>query len=65
VEWRSLTVSLLDIVSEKVQDKLNKKLKLVQVLEAGTWKLGRIIAAKKRPSSKGPPIVVISDGTVF
>ena len=31
----------------------------------GTWKLGREVAAKLRPHTKGPPIEVISDGTVF
>jgi len=38
---------------------------LPKVLEAGTWKLGREIAAELRPDSKGPPINIISDGTVF
>jgi hypothetical protein len=38
---------------------------LPRVLEAGTWALGRIMAAKLRPETKGPPIEIISDGTVF
>jgi hypothetical protein len=31
----------------------------------GTWKAGREIAAKLRPDTKGPPIEIISDGTLF
>ncbi|KAJ3114120.1 hypothetical protein HDU96_002541 [Phlyctochytrium bullatum] len=68
VEWRALTVALLDKVGEGVREKLKmtaKELPLVKVLEAGTWKLGREIAAKLRPETKGPPIDIISDGTVF
>lgn len=68
VEWRGLTVALLDIVAERIREKLglnSKELPLAKVLEAGTWKAGREIAAKLRPKTKGPPIQVISDGTVF
>ncbi|KAJ3195506.1 hypothetical protein HK101_011942 [Irineochytrium annulatum] len=68
VEWRGLTVALLDLVGKGVREKLGmteEELPLVKVLEAGTWKLGREIAAKKRPDTKGPPIEIISDGTVF
>ncbi|KAJ3104311.1 hypothetical protein HDU97_009387 [Phlyctochytrium planicorne] len=68
VEWRALTVGLLDKVGKSVREKLGmseEELPLVKVLEAGTWKLGREIAAKLRPSTKGPPIEIISDGTVF
>ncbi|ORY28400.1 DUF1688-domain-containing protein [Rhizoclosmatium globosum] len=59
VEWRGLTVALLDLVGERVQKALG------MILEAGTWKLGREVAAKLRPDTKGPPIEIISDGTVF
>jgi hypothetical protein len=68
VEWRALTVVLLDRTAEKIREKLGLKpeqLNLKQVLEAATWKGGRQIAAEKRPDTKGPPINVISDGTVF
>jgi hypothetical protein len=75
VEWRSLTVSLLDEIATMVRKKLNmtqQQLPLAKVLEAGkssltigSWKLGREIAAKLRPDTKSPPIQVISDGTVF
>ena len=68
VEWRALTVALLDKIGAGVREKLGMtidELPLVKVLEAGTWKAGREIAATKRPASKGPPIKIISDGTVF
>ncbi|KAJ1853989.1 hypothetical protein LPJ73_001216, partial [Coemansia sp. RSA 2703] len=45
---------------EKVPDML-----LARVLEGGTWKAGREIAAKLRPESKDPPINIVSDGTLF
>ncbi|KAI9352982.1 hypothetical protein DFJ73DRAFT_795502 [Zopfochytrium polystomum] len=68
VEWRALTVGLLDRVGALVRAKYGlteSELPLVKVLEAGTWKLGRELAAAKRPQTKGPPIEIISDGTVF
>ena len=68
VEWRALTVALLDRVAVAVREKLGlteAELPLIKVLEAGTWKAGREIAAVKRPGTKGPPIEIISDGTVF
>jgi len=42
-----------------------EQLTLAQVLESATWKGGREIAKEKRPESGGPPIEIISDGTVF
>ena len=42
-----------------------QQLTLAQMLEAGTWKGGREIAQVSRPITKGPPIGIISDGTVF
>ena len=79
VEWRALTVGLLDLVGQGVREALGmsrEALPLVKVLEAGmsffvkihllgTWKAGREMAAKLRPQTKGPPIEIISDGTVF
>ena len=41
------------------------ELPLVKVLEGGTWTAGRKIAREKRPETCGPPIVIVSDGTVF
>ncbi|SJX61787.1 uncharacterized protein SRS1_12771 [Sporisorium reilianum f. sp. reilianum] len=68
VEWRALTVVLLDRTAERIRGKLGvgeDVLNLKQVLEAATWKGGREIAREKRPHSGGPPINVLSDGTVF
>jgi hypothetical protein len=67
VEWRALTVMLLDRTADLVRRKLNlseQDFPLAKVLEAGTWKAGRRIAAQKRAGGI-PPIQVLSDGTVF
>ncbi len=67
VEWRALTVALLDRIAEQVRLHLGldrERLPLVKVLEAGTWFAGRTLAAARRPGG-GPPIQVESDGTVF
>jgi hypothetical protein len=61
VEWRALTVCLLDILHDKY---FKDALTLPQLLEAGTWKAGRMIARQKR-SSGAPPLAVQSDGTLF
>src|SRR5262245_27269601 len=67
VEWRALTVALLDRIANHVRAHLGldaTRLPLVKVLEAGTWFAGRVLAAERRPGG-GPPITVASDGTVF
>ncbi|MCW5738360.1 MAG: URC4/urg3 family protein [Enhydrobacter sp.] len=67
VEWRALTVALLDQIGAHVRLHLGMdatQLPLVKVLEAGTWFAGRVLAAERRPGG-GPPIAVESDGTVF
>jgi len=67
VEWRALTVALLDRIGEHVRRHLGMdatRLPLVKVLEGGTWFAGRMLAAERRPGG-GPPIAVKSDGTVF
>ena len=67
VEWRALTVALLDQIGAHVRIHLGidaTQLPLVKVLEAGTWFAGRVLAAERRPGG-GPPIAVESDGTVF
>ncbi|BEJ16131.1 hypothetical protein CspHIS471_0507360 [Cutaneotrichosporon sp. HIS471] len=68
VEWRAATVAALDKIHEGICAKLSvttQQLQLAQVLEASTWKGGREIAKAKRPATGGPPIEIISDGTVF
>ncbi|KJX93470.1 DUF1688-domain-containing protein [Zymoseptoria brevis] len=69
VEWRALTVGFLDELLAEVNLLLGltgeNKLSLAQMLEAGTWKGGREIAEVSRPNTKEPPIMILSDGTVF
>ena len=69
IEWRSITINLLDyllpIINEKMGIKGSKyELSLPQLIEAGSWKSGRLIASKLR-SNGGPPIELLGDGTVF
>ena len=67
VEWRALTVALLDKLADAIRRRLGmdqESLPLGKVLQGGTWAAGRIIAHKLR-SNGGPPIKVVSDGTVF
>ncbi|KAF1918877.1 hypothetical protein BDU57DRAFT_511644 [Ampelomyces quisqualis] len=69
VEWRAVTVGLLDDLLADVNNLLglsgSDKLNLAQMLEAGSWKGGREIAEVSRPNTKEPPIMILSDGTVF
>ncbi|KAG8529687.1 uncharacterized protein KY384_005168 [Bacidia gigantensis] len=69
VEWRAVTVGFLDDLLVEVNGILGlsgeRKLSLAQMLEAGSWKGGRELAEVSRPNTKEPPIMIISDGTVF
>jgi hypothetical protein len=65
VEWRALTLVLLDQIAAKIRQRLNQPdLPLAKILEGGTWAAGRQIAAAQRPGG-GPPLQIISDGTLF
>jgi hypothetical protein len=67
VEWRALTVILLDQIAATVREKLGmslEELPLVKILQGGTWTAGRKIAAQLR-SGGVPPMQIESDGTVF
>jgi len=67
VEWRGLTVALLDAIAPLVRERLNlsaEDFPLARVLEGGTWAAGRLLARERRADG-GPPIRVVSDGTVF
>ena len=67
VEWRALTVALLDEIAGLVREKLGmsaEQLPLARVLEGGTWAAGRRIAAQNRGDGS-PPLDIVSDGTVF
>ena len=69
VEWRALTVSLMDRIAARLRETKGglsqHELPLAKILEGGTWSAGRRQAAEKRPETRDPPIVTISDGTVF
>jgi len=68
IEWRAMTVIELDRIADQIRAKLKltqEQLTLAQVLESATWKGGREIAKERRPESGGPPIEIVSDGTVF
>jgi hypothetical protein len=70
VEWRGVTIGLLDRLCAELNKTLKKdlagnELTLAQMLEAGSWKGGREIAEINRPNTKEPPILIDSDGTVF
>jgi hypothetical protein len=67
IEWRALTVALLDVVAELVRNQLGlsaAELPLARVLQGGTWSAGRAIASELREGG-GPPLKIVSDGTVF
>lgn len=57
-----------DRTADAIRSKLGltvDQLSLAQVLESATWKGGREIAKEKRPATGGPPIDLVSDGTIF
>lgn len=64
VEWRALTVALLDELLPLVRRELEAELTLAALLEGGSWAAGRELAQTLRADG-GPPIRVRSDGTVF
>ena len=67
VEWRGLTVALLDRLRPRVAEKLGlaeSGFTIGQLLEGGTWWAGRRIAEELREDGS-PPIRTASDGTVF
>jgi hypothetical protein len=66
VEWRALTVALLDELAPLVRARLGldeQRMPLACVLEGGTWAAGRTLAGRLRGGL--PPLTVTSDGTVF
>jgi hypothetical protein len=67
VAWRSMTVALLDRIAPLVRAELGvtaDQMPLASVLEGGTWAAGRRVAATRREGG-GPPLTILSDGTVF
>ena len=66
VEWRALTVALLDELAPLVRSQLDRsaeQMPLACVLEGGTWAAGRALALRLRGGA--PPLNIESDGTVF
>ncbi|MFN7122377.1 MAG: URC4/urg3 family protein [Hydrogenophaga sp.] len=66
VEWRALTVALLDEIAPLVRAALGlsaAQMPLACVLEGGTWAAGRLLALRLRGGL--PPLNIASDGTVF
>jgi hypothetical protein len=66
VEWRALTVALLDELAPLVRQHLTlsaEQMPLACVLEGGTWAAGRVLAQRLRGGL--PPLRIESDGTVF
>lgn len=66
VEWRALTVALLDEVARHTRELLHvdeQRMPLACVLEGGSWAAGRELAQRHRGGL--PPLQVASDGTVF
>ncbi len=67
VEWRALTVILLDRIADLVRAELRldaSRFPLAKILEGGTWSAGRRLARERRADG-GPPLTIDSDGTVF
>ena len=67
IEWRALTVLLLDELAVLVRSRLGKtaeELPLACILEGGTWAAGREIAQELRADGS-PPLLIESDGTIF
>ena len=66
VEWRALTVALLDELAPLVRAQLGATedaMPLACVLEGGTWAAGRVLANRLRGGT--PPLNIESDGTIF
>ena len=67
VEWRALTVVLLDRLAPRVRERLGENARdfpLACLLEGGSWAAGREIAFERRLDGSAP-ILITSDGTLF
>jgi hypothetical protein len=66
VEWRALTVAMLDELAPLVRSQLGlteAQMPLACVLEGGTWAAGRVLAQNLHGGT--PPFPIDSDGTIF
>ena len=67
IEWRALTVALLDRLLPLVRQELKvsaETFPIASLLEGGSWAAGRRIAREKRADGS-PPLKILSDGTTF
>lgn len=67
VEWRALSVAILDHLAESVRGELGltvESFPVARLMEAGTWAAGCKIALAKRPAGS-PPVQIDSDGAAF
>jgi len=67
VEWRALTVVLIDELASELRKRLGaseQEMPLAAILEGGTWHAGRQIARSLRADGSAP-IRIRLDGTVF
>lgn len=65
IEWRALTLILLDKLLPLVKKRIGvTDFPLTKLLEGGSWRAGRKIAKEKRQDG-GPPLQIDSDATVF
>jgi hypothetical protein len=67
VEWRALTVALLDRLAMRIRQALKRDadaLPLARILQGGSWTAGRRIAGVRRADGS-PPLAIVSDSTVF
>ena len=67
VEWRALTVALMDRLVAPVRARLglDRSFAMPHMLQGGTWAAGRKIARELRPPEGPSPIPIAADGTVF
>jgi uncharacterized protein DUF1688 len=67
VEWRALTVALMDRLVDPVRRELglDATFAMPHMLQGGTWTAGRKIALELRPPDGPSPIPIAADGTVF
>jgi hypothetical protein len=67
VEWRALTVALMDSLLDLVRKELGvgSSFTMPHMLQGGTWAAGRKVARELRPPDGPSPIPVAADGTVF
>ncbi len=67
VEWRALTVALMDQLLDAVRRELglDHTFTMPQMLQGGTWSAGRKIALALRPPGGPSPLPILADGTVF